>query len=234
MGSQSSERLTPASRLIRSPIYLCRDCVANGKKGRLAQRLANQIAETSDTPHARWRHLRDDDDDEEGEEEEEEESSVAEDSSASEELEGEEEEDEEFDVNDDMDISNVIVDTRGAFLNLCCGNHLQFDTLRHAKFSSMLVLHLLFQDHKECERNFIHYCNFCRLPIINDCRWHCKKCEDFDICVKCSVLGTGIHKHRLTRSPVPAATFFNGLKCASRKSSELSNKRKRAERTEKL
>lgn len=41
------------------------------------------------------------------------------------------------------DMESEFFDTRQAFLSLCQGNHYQFDTMRRAKHSSMMVLYHL-------------------------------------------------------------------------------------------
>lgn len=91
-------------------------------------------------------------------------------------------------------ISNPIVDDRLTFLAFCGGNHLQFDTLRHAKYSSMLVLHMLFQNHKNAVKTFVRYCNVCRMPIVNGHRWQCDTCPSFDLCSSC------VNQHRTSHS----------------------------------
>ena len=45
---------------------------------------------------------------------------------------------------DEEPVNSAIFNKRGAFLSFCCGNHLQFDTLRRAKYSSMIILNLFF------------------------------------------------------------------------------------------
>ena len=92
-------------------------------------------------------------------------------------------------------ISNPIVDDRLTFLAFCSGNHLQFDTLRHAKYSSMLILHTLLRSHENSTKKFIRYCNLCRIPIASGHRWHCDKCPSFDLCSNCMS-----EQHKTTQS----------------------------------
>jgi hypothetical protein len=49
--------------------------------------------------------------------------------------------------------------TRSMFLNLCQGNHYQFDTLRRAKHSSMMVM---WHVHHPLAPSFVHSCNSVR------------------------------------------------------------------------
>lgn len=57
------------------------------------------------------------------------------------------------------DMENEFFDTRQAFLSLCQGNHYQFDTLRRAKHSSMMVVYHL---HNPSAPAFASTCNTCR------------------------------------------------------------------------
>ncbi|KAG1671872.1 hypothetical protein FOA52_003439 [Chlamydomonas sp. UWO 241] len=84
--------------------------------------------------------------------------------------------------------------TRQAFLNLCQGNHYQFDTLRRAKHSSMMVLYHL---HNPDAPAFSVSCNVCTAEMESGAGFRCTVCQDFDICQKCSV-NPG-HPHPLTR-----------------------------------
>ena len=81
-------------------------------------------------------------------------------------------------------------DTRQSFLNLCQGNHYQFDQLRRAKHSSMMVLYHL---HNPDAPKFVHSCNVCRMDILMGTRYHCENC-DIDFCHGCvSTTGKAIH-----------------------------------------
>ena len=107
-------------------------------------------------------------------------------------------------------ISNPIVDDRLTFLAFCGGNHLQFDTLRHAKYSSMLILHMLFQNHKNAVKSFVRYCNVCRMPIVNGDRWQCDMCPSFDLCSSCvSQHKTSSHSHEVHEHPLRCVKVTN-------------------------
>ena len=83
-------------------------------------------------------------------------------------------------------------DTRQAFLSLCQGNHYQYDTLRRAKHSSMMVLYHL---HNPTAPAFVATCNRCQQEIEPRSGWRCDTC-DFDVCAQCKL--TVNHEHPLT------------------------------------
>jgi E1A/CREB-binding protein len=62
-------------------------------------------------------------------------------------------------------------DTRQAFLQLCQLNHYQYDFLRRAKHSSMMVLYHL---HNPDAPNFVSQCQYCHQDITSGIRWNCK------------------------------------------------------------
>eukprot|EP00501_MAST-03F_sp_TOSAG23-6_P000346 GSMAST32.ASY1.ANO1.353.1 assembled CDS len=68
--------------------------------------------------------------------------------------------------------------TRQAFLTLCQGNHYQFDQLRRAKHSTMMVLYHL---HNPTAPAFVHTCNDCQTDIMSGFRYHCNVCSDYDV-----------------------------------------------------
>ncbi len=84
-------------------------------------------------------------------------------------------------------------DTRQAFLSLCQGNHYQYDTLRRAKHSSMMVLYHL---HNPTAPAFVVTCNMCSHDIEAGQGWRCDICADFDLCNNCKALSN--HPHKLT------------------------------------
>jgi len=95
----------------------------------------------------------------------------------------------------DKEMSCEFFDTRQTFLNLCQGNHFQFDTLRRAKHSSMMVVYHL---HNPEEPAFASNCNGCQLPLEPGEGWRCTQCKDFDMCNKCK--NKHGHEHRLVPS----------------------------------
>jgi hypothetical protein len=76
---------------------------------------------------------------------------------------------------------NEHFDTRQSFLNLCQGNHYQFDQLRRAKHTSMMVLYHL---HNPDAPKFVPSCNNCHKDILIGARHHCESC-DIDFCDEC-------------------------------------------------
>ncbi|CAA3010528.1 histone acetyltransferase HAC1-like isoform X1 [Olea europaea subsp. europaea] len=93
-------------------------------------------------------------------------------------------------------LESEFFDTRQAFLSLCQGNHYQYDTLRRAKHSSMMVLYHL---HNPTAPAFVITCNVCHLDIDAGQGWHCETCPDYDVCNACYQKDGGIdHPHKLT------------------------------------
>ena len=81
-----------------------------------------------------------------------------------------------------------------AFLSLCQGNHYQFDTMRRAKHSSMMVLYHL---HNPSAPAFACTCNVCNSEIEPGGGYRCTVCQDFDMCATCRQRGVQ-HEHPLT------------------------------------
>ncbi|KMS97152.1 hypothetical protein BVRB_7g178170 isoform A [Beta vulgaris subsp. vulgaris] len=108
------------------------------------------------------------------------------------------------DVQDDTKDKDEILeseffDTRQAFLSLCQGNHYQYDTLRRAKHSSMMVLYHL---HNPTAPAFVTTCNICLLDIETGQGWRCETCPEYDVCNSCYQKDGGIdHPHKLTNHP---------------------------------
>lgn len=96
-------------------------------------------------------------------------------------------------------LESEFFDTRQAFLSLCQGNHYQYDTLRRAKHSSMMVLYHL---HNPTAPAFVTTCNTCHHDIETGQGWRCETCPDFDICNACYQKdGNASHPHKLTTHP---------------------------------
>jgi len=72
--------------------------------------------------------------------------------------------------------------TRQDFLNLCKGNHYQFDQLRRAKHTSMMILWHL---HNVDAAKFVQMCTHCQHEISSGTRYHCPVCPDYDLCSEC-------------------------------------------------
>jgi hypothetical protein len=81
----------------------------------------------------------------------------------------------------DPAISSPVTDSRHVFLELCQFRHYQFDSLRRAKHSSLMLLYHLQNPHdKRCHA----CCSHCDEKI-HSLRWHCDECPNFDLCGNC-------------------------------------------------
>jgi len=86
-------------------------------------------------------------------------------------------------IDDDAeDLDCEFLNNRQAFLNLCRGNHYQFDELRRAKHTSMMVLWHL---HNRDAPKFVQQCVGCSREILSGKRYHCNTCPDYDLCQDC-------------------------------------------------
>lgn len=93
-------------------------------------------------------------------------------------------------------LESEFFDTRQAFLSLCQGNHYQYDTLRRAKHSSMMVLYHL---HNPTAPAFVTTCNVCHNDVETGQGWRCESCPDYDVCNACYQKDGGVdHPHKLT------------------------------------
>ena len=73
-----------------------------------------------------------------------------------------------------------LMDGRDAFLSQAREKHLEFSSLRRSMFSTMMLLYEL---HTQGQDKFVYTCNSCSKSV--ETRYHCQKCEDFDLCVQC-------------------------------------------------
>lgn len=86
-------------------------------------------------------------------------------------------------IDDDAeDLDCEFLNNRQAFLNLCRGNHYQFDELRRAKHTSLMVLWHL---HNRDAPKFVQQCINCGREILSGTRYHCNTCPDYDLCESC-------------------------------------------------
>jgi E1A/CREB-binding protein len=86
-------------------------------------------------------------------------------------------------IDDDAeDMDCEILNNRQAFLNLCRGNHYQFDEVRRAKHTSIMVLWHL---HNRDAPKFVQQCFACSREILSGRRYHCNTCTEFDLCQQC-------------------------------------------------
>jgi hypothetical protein len=106
----------------------------------------------------------------------------------------------------DPRMDSPIFNTREEFLSFCQGNKYQFDELRRAKHSSMMILfHLQHPD----QDAFVHSCDHCGIDIKLDERYSCPQCPDFDLCIKCHLNGNVQHPHKLEKHQVDSTIEEN-------------------------
>jgi E1A/CREB-binding protein len=119
---------------------------------------------------------------------------------------------------DDEEMDCEFLNNRQAFLNLCQGNHYQFDQLRRAKHSSMMVLWHL---HNRDAPKFVQQCTTCSREILTGYRFHCPTCADFDQCQEC-VQNPKSPRHPHQLKPIPVAGPQTELTEAQRKERQRS------------
>lgn len=85
------------------------------------------------------------------------------------------------------------VDTRQTFLEMCQFQHLQFDSLRRAKHSSLMLLYHL---HNPYAPHLRPKCSICKENFV-EMRWHCDQCPGYDICSSCNNDPSEHHPHCL-------------------------------------
>lgn len=100
-------------------------------------------------------------------------------------------------IDDDVTIQSEIFDTRLVFLGHCQSNHYQFDTLRRAKHSTMMILYSLHNPFSP----LVSSCIGCHNDIDMAEGWHCSTCTAYDMCDSCYRKGVLKHEHELVRSP---------------------------------
>lgn len=108
-------------------------------------------------------------------------------------------------VDRDKTMECEFFETRQSFLNLCVGNHYQFDTIRRAKHSSMMVLYHL---HNPEAPGFLASCSMCHTEIEAGSGFKCTVCSDFEVCQKC--MGTNNangHPHPLKASNIDETRY---------------------------
>lgn len=73
---------------------------------------------------------------------------------------------------------------------------LQFNTLRHSKYATMMLLWHLHNASDSDMGNFTCNACDCHLTTVDE-RWHCTVCEDYDLCADCAKDKT--HEHPVQR-----------------------------------
>jgi TAZ zinc finger/Zinc finger, ZZ type len=88
-------------------------------------------------------------------------------------------------------------ESRQQILNYCQTHRFQFDELRRAKHSTMMIL---FQLHNPSAPMFLQQCGACYRDIIHGTRYHCNDCSNFDLCSDCyEPVTTGLWDKRDSR-----------------------------------
>lgn len=100
-------------------------------------------------------------------------------------------------VDEDDQFESEMFESRQLFLNYCQANHCQFDEIRRAKHSTMMVL---FQLHNPSAPKFVQQCGACQRDICSGSRYHCTVCTNLDLCQDCyRPVVTGAWAHRGSR-----------------------------------
>lgn len=123
-------------------------------------------------------------------------------------------------IDDDAEeLDCEFLNNRQAFLNLCRGNHYQFDELRRAKHTSVMVLwHLQNRDAPK----YVQQCVACSRDILSGKRYHCSSCPDYDLCETCykdpkTNRGSCTHKLQEIKVESEGQSESSGLTEAQRK-----------------
>ena len=114
---------------------------------------------------------------------------------------------------DEEEMDCEFLNNRQLFLNLCQGNHYQFDSLRRAKHTSMMVLWHL---HNRDAPKFVTQCSICAREILQGKRWHCPTCADFDQCIDC-LRNPAIPRHQHPLQAIPVGNTQSTLTAEQRK-----------------
>ncbi|WOL02901.1 histone acetyltransferase HAC1-like isoform X2 [Canna indica] len=105
---------------------------------------------------------------------------------------------------DDKDgtIQSKLFDLRTGFLSFCQNEQYQFDTLRRAKHSTMMIL---FHLHNPTAPVFTFSCALCHKNIDSGQNWHCMICQGYHLCDSCyHRKGASHHMHQLVRDATTA------------------------------
>ncbi|KAL3945077.1 MAG: hypothetical protein SGBAC_000868 [Bacillariaceae sp.] len=85
-------------------------------------------------------------------------------------------------IDADDQFESELFENRQLCLNYCQTNHFQFDELRRAKHTTMMVLYQL---HNPMAPKFVSRCGVCYRDIANGTRYHCNNCANYDLCQEC-------------------------------------------------
>lgn len=97
----------------------------------------------------------------------------------------------------DSILDNCFLENRHAFLSFCQGNHYQFDSLRRAKHSSMMILYHLQNPNGSNDGTV---CRLCFKDTGVDHKWTCEICPEFSVCSLCYQRNdASCHNHMLVQ-----------------------------------
>ncbi|KAF3676632.1 hypothetical protein FXO37_05231 [Capsicum annuum] len=99
---------------------------------------------------------------------------------------------------EDEILESEIFETRHDFRRLCQEHHCQYDTQRHAKHSTMMVLYYLHNPTAPAFRDI------CYLDIEASQGWRCEVCADYEVFNACYQKDGVDHSHKLTNHPSSA------------------------------
>lgn len=85
-------------------------------------------------------------------------------------------------IDKDPQFDSELFENRQLFLNYCQMNNCQFDDLRKAKHTTLMVL---FQLHNPMVPKFFEQCGACYRDIAHGNRFHCNICPSYDLCDEC-------------------------------------------------
>jgi TAZ zinc finger/Zinc finger, ZZ type len=85
-------------------------------------------------------------------------------------------------TDDDSPFESELFESRQQFLNYCQTTYSQFDELRRAKHTSLMILFLV---HNPSAPKFVQQCGACYNDITHGIRHHCRQCSNFDLCENC-------------------------------------------------
>ncbi|KAI4352261.1 hypothetical protein L6164_006530 [Bauhinia variegata] len=98
---------------------------------------------------------------------------------------------------DDIILDNGLFENRHNFLSFCQKSHYQFDTLRRAKHSSIMILYNL-KNPTLLPAGKI--CSICCQDTVFQQSWQCETCPQFTVCSACyRERGASCHTHRLSQ-----------------------------------
>lgn len=115
----------------------------------------------------------------------------------------------------DIILDNGLLENRHNFLSFCQKNQLQFDTLRRAKHSSMMIIYHL---KNPTVLTVGTTCSICYKNIVFQQSWQCEICPEFTICLACyKERGANCHAHKLSQTS-STALFQSGNQELNQKS----------------